>query len=138
MKGDKAKNEVLLKDGLKELIKSYPDSFSTFVKNKLKQFATSEEISDYKKWSFLMALVQEIFFDGSSFLKKYGTLYMLLKNLVANKIDINAVNDDQKNFVFDLMKGYNRSSFFKKVSTWYSFKMWKKYRSDKRVSSKKI
>ena len=64
-----------------------------------------------------MALVQEIFFDDSSFLKKYGTLYMLLKNLVANKIDINAVNDDQKNFVFDLMKGYNRSSFFKKVST---------------------
>ena len=49
LKGDKAKNEVLLKDGLKELIKSYPDSFSTFVKNKLKQFATSEEISDYKK-----------------------------------------------------------------------------------------
>ena len=49
LKGDKAKNEVLLKDGLKELIKSYPDSFSTFVKNKRKQFATSEEISDYKK-----------------------------------------------------------------------------------------
>ena len=64
-----------------------------------------------------MALVQGICLNGSSFFKKYGPLYMLLKNLIANKIDINTVNDDQKNFVFDLMKGYNRSSFFKKVST---------------------
>ena len=76
LKDDNAKNEVLIKDELKELIKSYPDFFSTFVENELKQLATSQENIDYKKLS------QEIFFDGFSFLKKYGTPYMLLKNLV--------------------------------------------------------
>ena len=39
---------------------------------------------------------------------------MLLKNLVTNKISINTVHDDQKNFVFNLRKGYNARSFFKK------------------------
>ena len=39
---------------------------------------------------------------------------MLLKNLVTNKIRISTVNDDQKNFVFNLMKGYNARVFFKK------------------------
>ena len=40
---------------------------------------------------------------------------MLLKNLVAKKKTVmNTVNDDQRNFVFDLMKGYNVSNFFKK------------------------
>ena len=38
--------------------------------------------------------------------------YRLLKNLIANKISINTVNDDQGNFVFNLMKGYNVSNFF--------------------------
>ena len=42
---------------------------------------------------------------------------MLLKNLVANKISINTVSDDQIDFVFNLMKGYNVSSFFKKGKT---------------------
>ena len=39
---------------------------------------------------------------------------MLLKKLVTNKISINTVNGDQKNFVFNLMKGYNARSFSKK------------------------
>ena len=54
------KSKVLLKDGLKELIESYPDSFRTFVKSELKQLATSDENFDYKKLSqeiFLMVLV---------------------------------------------------------------------------------
>ena len=38
--------------------------------------------------------------------------YMLLKNLVANKISINTANNDRKDFVFNLMKGYNITSFF--------------------------
>ena len=60
MKDDGTKSKVLLKDGLKELIESYPDSFRTFVKSELKQLATSDENIDYKKLSqdiFLMALV---------------------------------------------------------------------------------
>ena len=50
---------VLLKDGQKELIESYPNSFSTFAGSELKQLANSEENIDYKKLS------QEIFFDQS-------------------------------------------------------------------------
>ena len=42
---------------------------------------------------------------------------MLSKNLVTNKLSMNSVNDDQRDFVFDLMKGYNVSSFFKKSET---------------------
>ena len=42
---------------------------------------------------------------------------MLLKNLVVNKISIHTVNSDQRDFVFDLMKGYNESSFFEKIET---------------------
>ena len=109
LKDDKAKNKTLLKDGLKELIWSYPESFSTFAKSELTQVAASEENIDKKK------LLQEIFFfDGFSFFKTYSKPYILLKNLVAKNIGINTVNDDQRNFVFDLMKGYNVSSFSKK------------------------
>ena len=46
LKDDKAKNKMLLKDGLKELIESYPNLFSTFVKSELKGLATSEENID--------------------------------------------------------------------------------------------
>ena len=48
MKDDKAKtkNKTLLKDGLKELIQSYPDSFSTFMKSEQEQLATSEKNTD--------------------------------------------------------------------------------------------
>ena len=60
MKDDETKNEALLKDGLKELIESYSDYFSTLVKNELKQLGTSEKILNSKiclKKVFLMALV---------------------------------------------------------------------------------
>ena len=40
---------------------------------------------------------------------------MFLKKVVANTISINIANNDQGDFVFNLMKGYNVSSFFKKV-----------------------
>ena len=83
-------------------------SFSTFIKNELKQLGTKGKDIDYKK------LLQEIYFGGFSFLKKYGTPYVFLKNLVANKISISAVNDEQRDFVFDLMRGYNVSSLFQK------------------------
>ena len=111
LKDDETKSVVLLKGGLEELIKSYPTSFITFVKNELKQLKTKEKDIDYKKLS------QEIFFDGVSFLEKCGTPYMLLKNLVANETSMSTVNDDQKDFMFNLMKGYNASSFFKKSET---------------------
>ena len=36
---------------------------------------------------------------------------------MAYKININTVNDDQRDFAFNLMKGYSVSSFFKKSVT---------------------
>ena len=58
LKDDKAKNNMLLKDGLKELTKSYRGRFSTFVRSELKQLATSEENIDKKLLQeILMALV---------------------------------------------------------------------------------
>ena len=51
LKDDESKNIVLLKDGLKELIESYPNIFGTFVKNELKKLAAREEDIDYKKLS---------------------------------------------------------------------------------------
>ena len=107
LKDDKAKNNMLLKYGLKKLIKSYRGRFSTFVRSELKQLATSEENIDKK-------LLQEIFFDGFSFLKKYDTPNMFLKNFVANKRSIKTENNDQRDFVFNLMKGYNVNSSLKK------------------------
>ena len=81
---------------------------NTFIKIVLKQLAIKEEDIDYKKLS------QEIFSYGFNSLGRYGTPYRLLKNLIAGKISINIANDDQNNFAFNLMKGYNVSSFFHK------------------------
>ena len=109
LKHDETKNIVLLKDRLKELIESYPKLFNTFAKNKLNEFASKEEDIDCKKLS------QEIFSYGFDLLGRYGTPERFLKNLVTNKMSINAANDDQRerNFVFNLMKLYNVSSFIK-------------------------
>ena len=40
-------------------------------------------------------------------LKKYGTLYDLLENLVTNKININKANADQLHLIINLMQGYS-------------------------------
>ena len=61
LKEDQKRNIVLLKNGLKELIESIPNIFSTFVKNELKEVAAKEEHIDYKK------LPQEIFSYGFNF-----------------------------------------------------------------------
>ena len=106
MKDDETKNAVLLKDGLKELIESYPSTFNIFVRNKVREFAAKEENINYKKLS------QDIFSYGFNFSERYGTPYRLLRNLITNNISINTANDDKRDFVFNLMKGYSISSFF--------------------------
>ena len=77
--------------------------------NELKRLAIREEDIDYKKLS------EDIFLAVLIFKKKYATLYMFLKKVVANTISINIANNDQGDFVFNLMKGYNVSSFLKKM-----------------------
>ena len=61
LKDDETKNVVLLKDGLKELIESYPSTFNLFVRNEVRELAAKEEDTDYKKLS------QEIFSYGFNF-----------------------------------------------------------------------
>ena len=60
MKDDETKNVVLLKDGLKELIESYPNTFNTIVRNEVREPAAKEEdmtTKTYLKRFFLMALI---------------------------------------------------------------------------------
>ena len=57
------------------------------------------------------------FLEGFSFVKRYSKPYILTNNLMPSKISINTVNDDQRKFVLDLMKGYNVSIFFKNIET---------------------
>ena len=50
----------MLKDGLKELIESYSDSFSISAKSELKQLTTIKENIDYKKLSHEIFLIEKI------------------------------------------------------------------------------
>ena len=109
MKDDETKNIVLLKDGFKELIESYPSMFDTFMKNEMRQLAAKEKHIDYKKLS------QDILSYGFNFLERYDTPYRFLENLIAKEINIiNSANDDQGKFLSNPMKVYNVSSFFTK------------------------
>ena len=83
MKNDEIKNVVLLKDGLKELIESYPSVFNSFVRNEVRELAAKEEDIDYKKLS------REIFSYSFNFSERYSTPYRFLKNLIVNQICIN-------------------------------------------------
>ena len=77
----------------------------------------------------------------------------VLKNSIASKISINIANDDQRDFVFNLMKGYNVSSFINRSKDLDKKNLYekirpkaieilleceKKCRRDKKVASKKI
>ena len=60
-----------------------------------------------------------LFADGKFheiiFLKKYGTLYSLLEDLVTRKMTVNNANADQISFRINLMHGYNGCNFGNKA-----------------------
>ena len=59
-------------------------------------------------------------FHKIDFLKKYGTLYDLLENLLTSKLNINNVNVYQIAFIIELMHGHNENDLFDekiKIST---------------------
>ena len=58
----------------------------------------------------------KIFFWWFKFFRK---IWHTLENLIADKISINRSNDDQNNFSFSLIKGYNVSSFLTKSEIKY-------------------
>ena len=107
----------------------------------------------------LRCLLQKIFYRHfflwfQLFREIWHTL-QVFKNLIANEIIINRVNDDQKDFVFNLIIQYNLTNFFNKneiidigEKNLYEkgrskaieilLKFEKKCRKDKKVSSKNI
>ena len=50
-----------------------------------------------------------------SFLKKYGTFFSLLEDLVTRKVTVNSVNADQMFLIINLMHIYNDWDFDKKT-----------------------
>ena len=48
-------------------------------------------------------------FHAIRFLKKYGTLYSLLEDLVTRTMTVNSANADQSSLLIDLMHGYDES-----------------------------
>ena len=99
------KGEIVhLKHSIDELFEMYPKSFNKR-KALLKTLVKNENKINYKNSSYKM-----LFFDGKlheiSFLKKYGSLYSLLENLITRKRTVNSANIDQTSFIINLMHNY--------------------------------
>ena len=104
---------VYLENKIDELFEMYPNSFNSKSKISLKALVKNENKINYKNLSY-----KKLFpwgkFHGISFLKKYGTLYSLLKDLVTRKTTVRSANADQISFMINLMHGYNDWNFDKK------------------------
>ena len=103
----------------------------------------------------LQKIVSRHFFLWLQLFREIWHTLKVFKNLIANKIIINRVNDDQKDFVFNLIIQYNLNNFFNKneiidigEKSLYEkgrskaieilLKFEKKCRKDQKVSSKNI
>ena len=89
----------------------YSNSFDEESKNSLKTLAKNENKINYKNLSYKILLPGgkvHIF----NFLKKYGTLFSLLEDLITRKMSINSANADQISFAINLMHGYNEQDLF--------------------------
>ena len=100
-----------LKDELDKLFEMYSNSLDKESKNSLKTLAKNENKINYKNLSYKILLP-----DGKvhifNFLKKYGTLFSLLEDLITRKMSINSANADQISFAINLMHGYNEQDLF--------------------------
>ena len=106
---------VYLRDGINKLFKIYPESFSRKNTNSLETFARNESI-DYKNLSYKI-----IFYDETdvkshefSFLKRFGTLHDLLKNLLTSKTSTTNESIDQIAFITYLLMTYYDKIFLLK------------------------
>ena len=68
----------------------------------------------YKELSHKILFTEEDNFryNEIDFLKKYGTLYNLLDNLLSSKITKSKANADQTSFIISLMNGYDENDLF--------------------------
>ena len=53
-------------------------------------------------------------FQKRSFLKRYGTLYGLLEDLITRKVNIDNANVDLLNIIINSLHGYNKNDLFDK------------------------
>ena len=101
---------MYLEDEINGLFESYPKSFTGKTKASLTALAKREYKIDYNNLSFSGN------FHKTNFLKKYGTLYSLLKDLVTNEMTLQNATDAKINFINDLiLSGYNEFNFKKEL-----------------------
>ena len=99
---------MYLENKIDRLFERYPKFFTGQNKTFLKSIARNESSINYKNLSyeFLLSDGKSHIFD---FLKKYGTLYSLLENLLTKKTTVESANIEEVSFVTDLMHGYDES-----------------------------
>ena len=71
-----------------------------------------------------------------NFLKKYGTFYNLLEDLVTSKITVDIANADQISFIINLMRGYKSNLFGEKTEM--SVKKGKSWKKNASIRANKI
>ena len=105
---------VYLEYKINELFEIYPKSFNKQSKSLSGKNAVTENKINYKNLFYKTLLVDGTF-QEIIFLKKYGTLYSLLENLLSKKTTVDSANADQISFIINLIHGYNVRSFDKKT-----------------------
>ena len=101
---------VYLEDEIDGLFERYPNSFTNKTKTSLKTLPKNENRTDYNNLSFSGK------FHKTNFLKKYGTFYSLLKDLLTNEMTLVNAIDAQINFINDpILSGYNELDFNKEL-----------------------
>ena len=78
----------------------HPKSFTSKSKTFFKMLLKNENKINYKNLSCKILLPDDTFHE-ISFLKKYGSLYSFLENLVTRKTTANSPNVDQISFIID-------------------------------------
>ena len=86
---------VYLEDKIDELFEKYPNSFIKQGKNLLRKLVENEIKINYKNLADI-TLLRDGSIHETSYLKKYGTLYSLLKDLLTGKVTVSNANDAQK------------------------------------------
>ena len=99
---------MYLEDKIDKLFEMHPTSFTSQGKKLLETLAKIEKKISYKTFSYKMLLSDRRFHEFD-FFQKYGTLYILLEDLVTRKMTLNNANADQISFIIDLMHGYDES-----------------------------
>ena len=104
---------LYLREGIDKLFKIYAGSFNRKSINSLEVLAKNESI-DYKNLSYKILFHDETDVGSHEiiFLKKFSTLYDLLKDIVTNEIHTTNENVDQIKFIVCLIMRYYDKDFF--------------------------